>query len=312
MQITPTVDIPWHTIAIDLHGPITNTEQYPLVVTDLYSKFQEIEILNSTTAPAVIPKLDRIFATHGIPVKLKTDNGPPFNGNEFKRYTKALGMEWKPSTPLWLQGNSNVESLTKAIGKVLQTAKLEGKNWKQELQRFLLTYQTTLHDTTKVPPCELLFNRSIRGQLHELPRKRVLNKHKKAKENIEKKKAQNKEYYGKKHNTKESEIKVGDTVICLQKRTNKLVPKFSPERFIVQERKGTKILVKNRRHIITRNVSHFKRVPATDSYNNEEEDISDSDSKKEKKEQEKIEVDDRPRRSKRSKIPVWRFGFMQM
>eukprot|EP00795_Rhopilema_esculentum_P002221 gene2221-17826_t len=153
---------------------------------------------------------------------------------------------------------------------------------------------------------------SIRGQLHELPRKRVLNKHKKAKENIEKKKAQNKEYYGKKHNTKESEIKVGDTVICLQKRTNKLVPKFSPERFIVQERKGTKILVKNRRHIITRNVSHFKRVPATDSYNNEEEDISDSDSKKEKKEQEKIEVDDRPRRSKRSKIPVWRFGFMQM
>eukprot|EP00795_Rhopilema_esculentum_P004014 gene4015-20181_t len=78
----------------------------------------KIEIVNSTTATAVIPKLDRIFATHGIPVKLKTDNGPPLNGNEFKRYTKALGMEWKPSAPLWPQGNSNVESLMKPIGKV--------------------------------------------------------------------------------------------------------------------------------------------------------------------------------------------------
>ena len=68
MQITPRVDIPWHTIAIDFHGPIANTQQYLLVVTDLYSKFLEIEIVTSTAAPAVIPKLDRIFATHAIPV----------------------------------------------------------------------------------------------------------------------------------------------------------------------------------------------------------------------------------------------------
>jgi len=121
------------------------------------------------------------------------------------------------------------------IGKVLQTLQLEGKNWKQELQRFLLRYRTTQHVTTKVPPCELLFNRAIRGQLPELPGKKVLNKHGQAKDKIEKKKAQNKEYYDKKHNTKESEIQKGDTVICLQKRTNKLTTKFSPERFIVQK-----------------------------------------------------------------------------
>ena len=170
-----------------------------------------------------------------IPVKLKTDNGPPFNGTEFERYTKALGTEWKPSAPLWPQGNSSVENLMKPIGKVLQIAQLEGKNWKQELQRFLLTYRTTPHVTTKVHPCELLFNRTIRGQLPELPAKKVLNKHKQAKENIEKNKTQNKEYYDKKHNAKESGIKERDTAICLQKRTNKITPKFSPEKFIVHE-----------------------------------------------------------------------------
>ena len=69
-----------------------------------------------------------------------------------------MDIERKPSTPLWPKGNSIVESLMKAIGKVLQTAKLEGKNWKQELQRFLLAHRTTPHVTTKVPPCNLLFN----------------------------------------------------------------------------------------------------------------------------------------------------------
>ena len=181
----------------------------------------------------------------------------------------------------------NVESLMKLIGKVLQTAQLEGKNWKQELQRFLLTYRTTPHVTTKVPPFELIFNRTIRGQLPELPAKTVINKHKQAKDNIEKKKAQNKEYYNKKHKAKESEIKEGNTVICLQKRTNKLAPKFNPERFIVHERKGTKIVAKNQGHIITRNVSQFKRVPALESNENEEEDISDDESRTERKDHEK-------------------------
>ena len=49
------------------------------------------------------------------------------------------------------------------------------------------------------------------------------------------------------------------------KENNQLAPKFTPERFIVHERKGTKIVAKNQRHIITRNVSHFKKSPKSES-----------------------------------------------
>ena len=65
----------------------------------------------------------------------------------------------------------------KPIGKLLKTAEIEGKNWKQELQRFLLQYRSTPRQTTKVAPCELLFNRQIRGYLPELTRKKVVNRH---------------------------------------------------------------------------------------------------------------------------------------
>ena len=121
MEITPTPDTPWSSLAMDFYGPIPNTGQYLLVLIDIYSKFPEIEIVNSTEAKACIPKLDKIFATHGIPAKLKSDNGPPFNGKEFENYMTALGIEWKPSTPLWPQGNANVESIMRQIGKVMKT-----------------------------------------------------------------------------------------------------------------------------------------------------------------------------------------------
>jgi len=84
MMITPTEGIPWYHVGIDFLGPIPNSHQYLLVVIDTYTKFPEVEIVHSTSIQAIIPKLDRIFATHGIPVKLTSDNGPPFNGAEFE------------------------------------------------------------------------------------------------------------------------------------------------------------------------------------------------------------------------------------
>ena len=128
MEITPTEDIPWYHVGIDFLGLIPNSDQYLLVVIDTYTNFSEVEILHSTSIQAVIPKLDCIFATHGIPVKLTSDNGPPFNGAEFERYMKALNIEWNTSTPLWPQGSSNVETFNKTLIKVLQTAHLEERN----------------------------------------------------------------------------------------------------------------------------------------------------------------------------------------
>ena len=71
----------------------------------------------------------------------------------------------------------------------------------------------------------------MQGSLPELSTQKVVNKHQKAKENIDKKKISNKQYYDAKKNTKTSKIKEGDIVICKQKPNNKLSPRFNPERF---------------------------------------------------------------------------------
>lgn len=63
-----------------------------MVVIDEFSRFPEVELLTSTSAKAVIPKLDAIFARQGVPDILKSDNGPPFNGREFENFANHLGF----------------------------------------------------------------------------------------------------------------------------------------------------------------------------------------------------------------------------
>ena len=55
---------PWHTVHIDFCGPFP-TGEYLLVVIDAYSRFPEVDIVSSTSAKVTVPKLERIFATHG-------------------------------------------------------------------------------------------------------------------------------------------------------------------------------------------------------------------------------------------------------
>ena len=88
------------------------------------------------------------------------------------------------STPEWPQGNSEAEAFTKPLGQAIKNAHSKHRNCVEELARFLLSYRTTPHCSTDIPPAQLLFNRSVRGVLPMLnPKDKVINRHKEAKEN---------------------------------------------------------------------------------------------------------------------------------
>ena len=110
---------------------------------DAYSRFPEVEIVQSTAAKGTISKLDRIFATHIILKILKSDNGPPFFGNEFKAYMQENGITHQKITPLWPQANSEAENFMKPLTKAR-------RGWKKDLYRFMLNYRATPHCTTGI------------------------------------------------------------------------------------------------------------------------------------------------------------------
>ncbi|KAL9985896.1 hypothetical protein ACROYT_G008349 [Oculina patagonica] len=136
-----------------------------LVVTDDFSWFPEFEILRSTSAKAVIPHLDSIFARQGIPEVVRTDNGPPFKSESFRKFATHLGFTHPRITPEWPRANGEAERPMKTLEQAITTAVVQGKNWKQQLFIFLRQHRANPHSTTGKSPSELLNGRKLKSTL---------------------------------------------------------------------------------------------------------------------------------------------------
>ena len=132
-----------------------------------------------------------------------------------------------------------------SLSKALITAVVERKKWQQELCRFLLQYRTTPHSTTKVPPSELLFNKTVRGALPTLNPRIIVNRHQEAKEKAQ---IYNKSYADLHHHARESLVKVGDTVLVQQEKKQKLIPKFKTTPYQVVACKGTTVVAETKKN----------------------------------------------------------------
>ena len=64
--------------------------------------------------------------------------------------------------PFFPRQNGEIERFNCSLKKYVQTAIIEKKNWRTELQTFLLHYRATRHSTTSVSPAEALLNRPIK------------------------------------------------------------------------------------------------------------------------------------------------------
>ena len=147
---------PWQDLAVDLLGPLP-TGEYLLVAVDYFSRFFEVAVTKSVTSGKMISCLEAMFATHGLPLSIKTDNGPQFVSEEFEVYLKDNNIEHRTSTPLWPQANGEVERQNRSLLKAMRIAHSEGRDWRKELQKFLLGYRSAPHTTTGVSPAKLLF-----------------------------------------------------------------------------------------------------------------------------------------------------------
>ena len=124
----------------------------------LYSRYPAVEIVHSISAAAVIPAIDKILSDIGIPFKLGTDNGPPFNSLQFQDYVKNIGFQHIWVTPYALWSNETIGNFMRNLGKVLRMSSVLGTSWKTELQHFLCSYRATPHSTSGFPPSHIMFN----------------------------------------------------------------------------------------------------------------------------------------------------------
>lgn len=94
----------WQTVAIDFNGPYKKLGDVSiLVIIDLRSRYAIARPVNSTKFEFTKTVLDDVFDREGFPKAIKSDNGPPFNGEDYADYCADRGIQTIFSTPYYPQ-----------------------------------------------------------------------------------------------------------------------------------------------------------------------------------------------------------------
>ena len=109
VKMTQIPEKPWEVVSVDFGGPYPDGH-YNLVVIDKRTRYPEVEVVYSTGIKPTKEKLKKIFATHGIPIQVESDNCPPFQSKEFAEFAAIEGFRHHRITPLHPRANGEAES----------------------------------------------------------------------------------------------------------------------------------------------------------------------------------------------------------
>ena len=111
---------PFEKLAADLFH--LNGQEF-LLMTDYYSKMPFVKTLTSTTSAAVINYMQSVFAIHGIPKTLITDNAKQFASTEFNDFTTEWDIEHITSSPYFPKSNGFIERMVQTVKSCLRKSK---------------------------------------------------------------------------------------------------------------------------------------------------------------------------------------------
>ncbi|XP_017480740.1 PREDICTED: uncharacterized protein K02A2.6-like [Rhagoletis zephyria] len=150
---------PWSRLHIDFAGPFQGKKFF--LVVDSYSKWLEVSVVPSASTVAATRVLRQLFATHGLPDKIVSDNGTAFTSEEFKKCMESNLTRHIRSAPFHPATNEQAERMVQSTKNYLK--KLDpSTNIDLSLARFLFNQHMTTHSTTNRSPAQLLFNRELK------------------------------------------------------------------------------------------------------------------------------------------------------
>ena len=151
---TPPPSHPWEFIATDLFELKNSTY---LLTVDYYSRFVEVQKLNSKTSSSDIRHLKSRF---GIPAETVSDNGPQFNSQEMKEFSETYGFRHITTSPHYPQANGLAERTVKTVKSLLENS--------SDSYKALLSYRATPMPWCALSPAELLMGRRIRTDIPQV------------------------------------------------------------------------------------------------------------------------------------------------
>lgn len=127
-----------------------------LIMVDDYSKWPEVISMSFTTTAKTIKHLQTLFARHGLPQQLVSDNGLQFTSEVFALFLQHNGVKYVRTAPYHPATNGLAERFVQTFKSAMQ-ASATSASLNARLQNFLLLYCNTPHAT----PTQLLIHHPL-------------------------------------------------------------------------------------------------------------------------------------------------------
>ena len=137
-----------------------------LILVDAHSKWIDVHPVKNANSTTTIQKLRSIFATHGLPEMIVSDNGSVFTSSEFKEFTSRNAIRHVTTAPYHPSSNGLAERAVQTFKASMK--KITAGSVETRVARFLFQYRLTPHASTGRPPAELLLGRRPRSLLDNL------------------------------------------------------------------------------------------------------------------------------------------------
>ena len=103
-----------------------------------------------------IEKLQRTFATFGLPEIVVSDNDPSFTSHELGDFMRVNGFSHVRTSPYHPSSNGLAEQAVQTFKTAMK--RMTKGTIESRISSFLFKYRVTPHSTTGVPPTEVMLN----------------------------------------------------------------------------------------------------------------------------------------------------------
>lgn len=220
-------------------------------------------------------KLKHIFATNGTPRRIESDNGPPFNYEEFNEFAEHHRV-----TPLNPRANGEVERFMQTLKKTEQIASLQGKNRlerRNAVKDMLIAYRSTPHPATGIAPYEALKGTTVRMKLDYLEPEPQRNEKDDIMDRRDAEYKQRMKQQREWRTTRENNLFLGDYMLVKQPRKNKSSTPYEPVFYVVCSIRGSQITARGVTdgRTVCQDASQFKLANAVINTTDEPEAVPD-------------------------------------
>ena len=154
-------------VCYDLAGPFMpnsrNGNRYALILVDHFTKWPEVVPLKEISAPTIARAIhDQWICRYGIMTRLHSDGASNVHGSVMQEVAKILGIGKSKSSRLHPQGDGLSEAMVKRIRSCVQKQVDQyGYNWDLYLQSAVYAIRSSVNNSTKVTPAELILGTKL-------------------------------------------------------------------------------------------------------------------------------------------------------